>query len=112
MVIGGTNRASAKWLHTRINLLNLPKVQAVDDRCFNHDRLVKSLRKLCVVIIELAPAATQHSLTRAEQVIGHAEARSIEQSAIGNPESSTLLSFLCQSNPVPEDSGEPGTYKA
>src|SRR5207248_7812229 len=63
----------------------LPKVQAVDDRCFNPDRLVKSLRKLCVVIIELAPAATQHSLTRAEQVIGHAEARSIEQSAIREP---------------------------
>src|SRR5207247_9726777 len=85
MVIGGTNRASAKWLHTRINLLNLPKVQAVDDRCFNPDRLFKSLRKLCVVIIELAPAATQHSLTRAEQVIGHAEARSIEQRAIRAP---------------------------
>ena len=39
--------------------------------------MVETLRELRVVIVELSPTPTQHSLSRPEQVVGQAEARSI-----------------------------------
>ena len=82
MVIRAAHRARTKGLRARYDRLDLRKRQAAYAGSLYPDRLVESLCKLRVVIVELTPAATQHGLTRAEQVVGQAEARSIVESAV------------------------------